>query len=134
SMNSRRFNLIIFIIFAGTALLLASAGVYGVLSYSVARRTREMGVRMALGATSSNVLRLVLRQAVFTASFGVILGLAGSLILTGFMRSMLYEISAFDPLTFVIVALLLLAVALLASYMPARRATRVDPMVALRYE
>lgn len=134
SMNTRRFNLMMFAIFSGAALLLAVAGIYGVLSYSVTRRTREMGVRMALGASAGNVLRLVLRQAMVTATIGVVLGLAGSFILMRFMVSMLYQVSPFDPLTFVAVALLLLAVALLASYLPARRATLVDPIVALRYE
>ncbi len=134
SMNTRRFNLILFGVFAGAALLLAIAGIYGVLSYSVARRTREMGVRMALGANTGNVLRLVLRQAMTTAIIGIALGLAGAFILMRFMQSMLYQVSTFDPLTFVGVALLLLAVALLASYLPARRATRVDPIVALRYQ
>jgi predicted permease len=134
SMNARRFNLVLFGIFAATALLLAVAGIYGVLSYSVARRTREMGVRMALGASAGNVLRLVLRQAMVTAAIGVFLGLAGSFILMRFLQSMLFEVSTFDPLTFGAVAVLLLAVALLASYMPARKATRVDPNVALRYE
>jgi ABC-type antimicrobial peptide transport system permease subunit len=134
SMSNRRFNLILFAIFAGTALLLAIAGIYGVLSYSVERRTREMGVRMALGANTGNVLRLVLRQAMTTALIGIFIGLAGSFILMRFMQSMLYEVSAFDPLTFAAVALLLLAVALLASYLPALRATKVDPMVALRYQ
>lgn len=134
SLNSRRFNLILFAIFSGTALLLAVAGIYGVLSYSVTRRTREMGVRMALGASTSNVLRLVLRQAMMTAGVGIFLGLAGSFILMRFLQTMLYQVSTFDPLTFLAVAVLLLTVALLASYLPARRATRVDPIVALRYE
>ena len=134
SLNTRRFNLILFGLFAGTALLLAIAGIYGVLSYSVARRTREMGVRIALGASAGNVLLLVLGQAMITAIVGVVLGLAGAFVLVRFMRSMLFEVSATDPSTFAGVALLLLAVALLAAYLPARRATRVDPMVALRYE
>lgn len=134
SMNSRRFNLVLFSIFAGTALLLAIAGIYGVLSYSVARRTREMGVRIALGASVGNVLRLVLGQAMITAVVGVILGLTGAFILMRFMQSLLFEVSATDPLTFAAIALMLLAVALLASYLPARRATRIDPNVALRYE
>src|SRR5579859_664977 len=134
STNTRRFNLILFGLFAGTALLLALAGIYGVLSYSVARRTREMGVRIALGASVNNVLRLVLGQAMTTALVGIILGLAGAFILMRFMQSMLFEVSATDPLTFAAVALILLAVALLAAYMPARRATKVDPNVALRYE
>jgi hypothetical protein len=134
STSARRFNLVLFGIFAGTALLLAIAGIYGVLAYSVARRTREMGVRMALGATAANVMRLVLGQAAITTGIGVVLGLAGSFILMRSLRSMLYEVGAADPLTFAAVALLLLIVALLAAYLPARRATRVDPNVALRYE
>jgi ABC-type antimicrobial peptide transport system permease subunit len=134
SMNTRRFNLILFGLFSGTALLLAIAGIYGVLSYSIARRTREMGVRIALGASAGNVLRLVLRQSMTTAIVGVISGLVGGFILMRFMQSMLFQVSATDPLTFGAVALILLAVALLASYLPARRATKVDPIVALRYE
>ena len=121
-------------IFAGTALLLAVAGIYGVLAYSVARRTREMGVRMALGASAANVLRLVLGQAAVTTGIGIMLGLVGSFILMRSLQSMLYEVGAADPLTFAAVALLLLIVALLAAYLPARRATKVDPNVALRYE
>src|SRR5262249_46880092 len=132
--NARRFNVVLFGIFSATALLLAIAGIYGVLSYSVTRRTREMGVRMALGASAGNVLRLVLRQAMTTAVIGIILGLPGAFILMRFIRSMLYGVGTADPLTFAAVAVLLLAVALLATYLPARRATRVDPIVALRYE
>jgi putative ABC transport system permease protein len=134
STSGRRFNLALFGIFAATATLLAIAGIYGVLAYSVARRTREMGVRMALGASTGNVLRLVLGQAAVTTAIGVFLGLAGSFILARFLRSMLYEVGAADPLTFFAVAILLLGVALLAAYLPARRATKVDPNVALRYE
>ena len=134
STSGRRFNLVLFGIFAGTALLLAVAGIYGVLAYSVARRTREMGVRMALGASAGNVMRLVLGQAAVTTGIGVLLGVVGSFILMRFLQSMLYEISAADPLTFAAVALLLIGVALLAAYLPARRATKVDPIVALRYE
>jgi putative ABC transport system permease protein len=134
STSGRRFNLALFGTFAATATLLAIAGIYGVLAYSVARRTREMGVRMALGASAGNVLRLVLGQAAVTTAIGVFLGLAGSFILTRFLRSMLYEVGAADPLTFFAVAILLLGVALLAAYLPARRATKVDPNVALRYE
>jgi putative ABC transport system permease protein len=134
STNARRFNLILLGIFAGTALMLAVAGIYGVLAYSVARRTREMGVRMALGATAGNVRKLVMGQAMTTASIGVVLGLVGSFILMRFLQSMLYEVGSADPLTFAAVAILLFAVALLASYLPARRATKVDPIVALRYE
>jgi putative ABC transport system permease protein len=134
STSGRRFNLVLFGIFAGTALLLALAGIYGVLAYSVARRTREMGVRMALGATAANVMRLILGQAAVTTGIGVLLGLVGSFILMRSLQSMLYEVGAADPLTFAAVALLLLVVALLAAYLPARRATKVDPNVALRYE
>jgi ABC-type antimicrobial peptide transport system permease subunit len=134
STGARRFNLILIGIFSGTALLLAIAGIYGVLAYSVARRTREMGVRMALGATAGKVLRLVLGQAAVTTTVGVLLGLVGSFILMRFLQSMLFEVGAADPLTFAAVALLLFAVALLAAYLPARRATKVDPIVALRYE
>ena len=134
STSGRRFNLVLFGIFAGTALLLAIAGIYGVLAYSVSRRTREMGVRMALGATAANVMRLVLGQAAITTGIGVVLGLVGSFILMRSLQSMLYEVGAADPLTFGAVALLLLVVALLAAYLPARRATKVDPNVALRYE
>jgi putative ABC transport system permease protein len=134
STSGRRFNLVLFAIFAATALLLAVAGIYGVLAYSVARRTREMGVRMALGASAGNVMRLVLGQAAVTTGIGVLLGVVGSFILMRFLQSMLYQVSAADPMTFAAVALLLIGVALLAAYLPARRATKVDPNVALRYE
>jgi predicted permease len=134
SLNSRRFNLLLVAVFALAALLLAMAGIFGVLAYSVARRTREIGVRIALGATTGNVLRVVLKQALDTALIGIAIGLAGSFILTRTMRSLLFEVSPTDPLTIVGVALLLMLVAMLASYIPARRATRVDPMVALRCE
>ncbi len=134
SLHTRRFNLIVVGIFAGTALLLAVAGIYGVLAYSVARRTREIGVRIALGATSGNVLGLVLRQAMLTALAGAATGILGSLVLTRLMQSLLFEISPTDPLTFAGVAALLMLVAAVASYIPARRATHVNPIVALRYE
>jgi len=134
SLNGRRFNLLLVGLFAAAAMLLAMAGIFGVLAYSVARRTREIGVRIALGASMGNVLRLVLRQALITAVIGVAVGLAGSALLTRTMRSLLFEVSPDDPVTLAGVTLLLLLVALLASYIPARRATRVDPIVALRYE
>jgi putative ABC transport system permease protein len=134
SLNTRRFNLILVGIFAVAATLLAVAGIYGVLAYSVARRTREIGVRIALGATAGNVLKLVLRQAMSTALVGVVVGTVFAFALTRLMRALLFEVSATDPLTFAAVGQLLLTVALLAAYLPARRATRVDPLVALRYE
>lgn len=134
SLNGRRFNLLLVGTFAITALLLAMAGVFGVLAYSVARQTREIGVRMALGATPGNVLRMVLGRGLATAVAGTTIGLVGSLLLTRTMRSLLYEISPADPATLAGVALLLILVVILSSYIPARRATRVDPMVALRHE
>ncbi len=134
SLQARRFNVILIGFFAAVALLLAVAGVYGVMAYSVARRTREIGVRMALGASAGSVLRLVLSQGMRTAFIGVVIGIAGSFLLTRTMQSMLFGISANDPATFTAVAALLTAVAALACYVPARRATQVEPTVALRYE
>jgi predicted permease len=134
SLHTRRFNLILVGIFAGSALVLAMAGIYGVLAYSVSRRIREIGVRIALGASSGNVLGLVLRQAMTTALAGVGAGIVGSFLLTRLMQSMLYEISPTDPVTFAGVALLSLSVAALAAYVPARRAAAINPLEALRSE
>jgi predicted permease len=134
SLNSRVFNLMLVGIFALAALLLAMAGIFGVLAYSVARRTREIGVRIALGATTDNVLKMVLGQGLLTTVIGTGIGLIGSFLLSRTMRSLLFEVSPGDPVTLVGIALLIILVAMLASYIPARRATRVDPTVALRYE
>ncbi|HYL62881.1 MAG TPA: ABC transporter permease [Candidatus Methylomirabilis sp.] len=134
SLGSRRFTLILYGFFGIAALLLATAGVFGVMAYSVSRRTREIGVRVALGASSREVLGMILGQGLRTILVGIAIGLAGSLALTRTMASQLFGVTATDPLTFAAVILLLVAAALLACYIPARRATRVDPMIALRYE
>jgi putative ABC transport system permease protein len=117
-----------------TALLLASAGVFGVMAYTVRRRTQEIGVRVALGANSAHVLGMILGQGMRTILIGIVTGVVGALAMTRMLESMLFGISANDPLTFASVTLVLGLVALLACYIPARRAAQVDPMVALRYE
>ena len=134
SAAQRRFLMVLLGIFATLALILAGVGIYGVLAYSVAHRTHEIGIRMALGAARSDVLKLVLAQGFRFALFGVLGGLAGALLLTRVLASLLFGVSPTDPATFALVTTLLALVAFLACYIPARRATRVDPMVALRYE
>jgi putative ABC transport system permease protein len=120
--------------FAALALLLASIGLYGLMSYTVTRRTREIGIRVALGAQRNDVLRMFLRQGLLLACAGIAVGLPASLALTRLLRGLLFEVAPHDPATLFGVTLLLLVVALAASVIPARRAMRVDPMVALRYE
>jgi ABC-type antimicrobial peptide transport system permease subunit len=120
--------------FALLALVLVCVGLYGTMSYFVARRTNEIGIRMALGAQASGVFRMVLSEGLKLTSAGVVIGLAGAAFGTRLISSSLYEVPALDPVTFVIVALLLISVGLFACYVPARRAMKVDPMVALRYE
>jgi predicted permease len=134
SLGSRRFNVILIGFFGLTALLLATAGVFGVMAYSVSRRTREIGVRVALGASAGATLRMILGQGLRTIAIGVAIGMAGSLFLTRTVASLLFGVTATDPLTFGSVTLVLVGAALLACYIPARRATKVDPMVALRHE
>jgi putative ABC transport system permease protein len=134
SIGTRRFAMTLLLLFAGIALTLAAIGIYGVMSYAAAMRTHEIGVRMALGAQARDVLALILRQGMRPVLLGVVIGLAGALALTRLMKSLLFEVSATDPLTFAAIALLLAAIALLACWIPARRATKVDPMIALRVE
>jgi ABC-type antimicrobial peptide transport system permease subunit len=134
SLGARRFSLLLVGIFSATALLLAMAGIYGVTTYTVAQRTREIGVRMALGASRGTVLGMVLKQGVITGVLGVGAGILGSLVLTRWLQSQLFGVSATDPATFAGVALILILVSLAACWIPGRRAARVDPMVALRYE
>jgi putative ABC transport system permease protein len=120
--------------FAAGALLLAAIGLYGVIAYGVAQRTREMGVRMAVGASEHRILRLVLGEGIRLAALGAVVGIVGALVSTRLIRSLLFETVPTDPLTFVVTPVLLAGVALLATYIPARRATRLDPTLAIRGE
>jgi predicted permease len=134
SVASQRFNMLLIALFAGLGLVLSAVGIYGVVSYVVAQRTNEIGLRIALGAQTRDVVKLVVKHGLGLALFGVALGLVASFALTRLMTSLLFGVGATDPLTFIVISLLLMVVALMACYIPARRATRVDPMVALRYE
>jgi putative ABC transport system permease protein len=131
---SRRFPMLLLSIFAGTALPLATVGVYGVMFYSVTQRLHEMGIRIALGASAGDLTLLVVGHGLKLAVAGVLVGLAGAFALTRFLSTLLFGIEPTDPLTFVCVSVLLVSIAGLACFLPARRATQVDPMVVLRYE
>jgi ABC-type antimicrobial peptide transport system permease subunit len=134
SISAPRFTLFLVALFAALAIVLAAIGTYGVISYSVNQRMHEFGMRVALGAKPWDVLSLVLRQGLRLALAGVALGAACALALAQALRKLLFEVSAVDPLTFIVVGVVVLAVGILACYLPARRATQADPMVALRAE
>jgi putative ABC transport system permease protein len=134
SVAERRFQMLLLGIFAGAALALAGVGIYGVISYAVTERTREIGIRLALGAQAGDLLRLIIGQGIKLISIGVAIGLLASFGLTRLMKNLLYDVTATDPTTFLLIPLLLAVVALLACYIPARRATKVDPLLALRHE
>jgi len=134
TVSEPKFHTSLLIAFAAIGLVLTLIGIYGVISYSVSRRTHEIGIRIALGAHPQGVLRLVLSQGTKLALLGAILGLVGSCALMRLLTSQLYDIKPGDPLTLICAALLMLAIAMAASYIPARRATRVDPLIALRHE
>lgn len=134
SLSFQRFTMTLMSIFAGLALVLATLGIYGVIAYSVTQRTHEIGIRMALGAHPGDVLRMVVRQGITLGGIGVALGIAGALGTTGFLATQLYGVKPSDPLVLAAVSGALIIIALLASYIPARRAASADPLVALRYE
>jgi putative ABC transport system permease protein len=133
-LEQRRFALELLGVFAGVALLLASIGIYGVMAYTFSQRTNEIGIRMAMGAQRGDILKIAVGEGALIVAFGLAAGLAGSLVLTRFLQTMLFDVKPTDPITFAGISALLAAVALAACFVPARRAARVDPLVALRHE
>jgi ABC-type antimicrobial peptide transport system permease subunit len=134
SIAQEQFNMTLLTVFAVVALLIAAVGIYGLMSYSVQQRTQEVGIRMTLGASPQDVRRMIVLQGMLLAFIGVLLGVAGGLALTRLMGSLLYGVKPWDPIVFIVTAILLSVVALFACLIPAHRASHVDPMVALRYE
>lgn len=134
ALSQRRLSMLLLALFAGVATLLAGIGIYGVMAYAVSQRSHEIGIRMALGAAPADVLRMIVGDGMRLAAIGLILGVAGSFLVLRYLKSQLYGIRATDPLTLITVAFVLAIVAIAACYFPARRATKVDPLVALRYE
>jgi putative ABC transport system permease protein len=134
SIARQRFSMLLLAIFAGVALVLAAVGIYGVMSYSVAQRTHEIGIRMALGAQTGAVLKLAVGYGLKLVLVGIVIGLIAAFLLTRVMSTLLFGITPTDPMTFTLISAILILVALIASYIPARRATKVDPVIALRYQ
>jgi ABC-type antimicrobial peptide transport system permease subunit len=134
SFDNRRAVMLLLAAFAGLALFLSSLGIYGVLAYDVSQRTREIGIRGAIGATRGQIVGMILKQGLWKSGLGIVLGLTGAFLLSRYMTSLLFGVQPTDPAVYAAVSALLIAVALLASYLPARRAAKIDPLVALRDE